>query len=84
MPANVRPSDIAFPTRGTPGGYHDAWDEPDEAAETRAQLDEAERTALLRALALGSALREESSEHPRSAPRLGVGRPRVPFKEADA
>ena len=84
MPANVRPGDGAFSTRGTAGGYRDPWSE-DDTPEIRSQMDEAERRALLRALALGGALlREESGERPRSISRLGIGRPRVPFKEADA
>jgi hypothetical protein len=43
MPATQRP---AWPVRGTPGGWSDAWDGPDPVA---AAHDQAERSAAERA-----------------------------------
>jgi hypothetical protein len=57
MPASSRPGDdVPFPVRGTPGGYHDLWDDPDDAAAMRQQLEDATRLSLERAKALGKRL----------------------------
>jgi hypothetical protein len=45
MPLNDPP--LASPVRGTPGGWRDPW-EIDDAAEMRAELEEAERRLLAR------------------------------------
>ena len=67
MPAHDPPPD--FPVRGTPGGYRDIWDDPDDAAQVRDQLDAAERQSVGKAFAIAALLREE---HDRGAtPRPG-------------
>jgi hypothetical protein len=36
MSASSRPGDdVPFPVRGTPGGYRDIWDDPDDVAALR-------------------------------------------------
>jgi hypothetical protein len=57
MPATAR-DDVPFPVRGTPGGYRDAWDDADDAAAMREQLEDAARRSLERAKALGQQLRQ--------------------------
>jgi hypothetical protein len=49
MPGKPEPD---FPVRGTPGGWKDAWDSPDDADKLRAQVEEAARQADARAEAL--------------------------------
>jgi hypothetical protein len=57
MPASVRAGgDGSFPVRGTPGGYRDIWDDPDDAAALRQQLEDAARRSLEQAKALGARL----------------------------
>jgi hypothetical protein len=71
MPAGVRPSDdVPFPVRGTPGGFHDVWDDPDEAAAMRQQLEDAARRSLERARALGKQLAQPltADESPNANP----------------
>jgi hypothetical protein len=46
--------DVPFPVRGTPGGYRDTWDDPDEAAATRERLENAARRNEERARAIGT------------------------------
>jgi hypothetical protein len=59
MPAGVRPGDdVPFPVRGTPGGYRDVWDDPDDAVAMRQQLEDAARLSLERAQAIGKRLRQ--------------------------
>ncbi len=50
-----------LPVRGTPGGYRDRWDGPDEAAVARAEMDAVEGRVLARAAAIGAALRAEDA-----------------------
>jgi hypothetical protein len=45
---------VPFPVRGTPGGYRDIWDDPDDAAETRERLENAARLNEERARAIGT------------------------------
>jgi hypothetical protein len=55
MPAGVRPSDdVPFPVRGTPGGYRDVWDDADDAAAMREQLEDAARRSVERARTIGA------------------------------
>ena len=48
----MRAHDPPRPVRGTPGGWVDHWDDPEDVREIRARLEAAERQALARALAL--------------------------------
>ena len=59
MPANIRSGASAFPVRGTPGGYRDWWDGPDDHAELRARAEATERRQLKRAEILGAAWRAQ-------------------------
>lgn len=51
-----------FPTRGTPGGWRDPWDDPDDAAVMRARAIEAERVVAEQARAIAQQLRHEPNE----------------------
>jgi hypothetical protein len=71
MPASGRPGDdVPFPVRGTPGGYRDVWDDPNDAAAMRQQLEDAARRSLERAQALGQWLRQPltTDESPEANP----------------
>jgi hypothetical protein len=48
-----------FPGRGTPGGWRDPWDDPDDAAAIRAQSLEAERLMAEQAREIGQQMRQE-------------------------
>ncbi len=48
-----------FPVRGTPGGWLDPWDDPDDANAVRARAIEAERQTAERARAIAEQLRQE-------------------------
>jgi hypothetical protein len=55
MPANVTLAPGSpFPVRGTPGGYRDLWDDPDEAADIRERLETAARLNEERARAISA------------------------------
>jgi hypothetical protein len=43
---------LEFPVRGTPGGWKDIWDSPDDSGELRTQIADATRRADARAEAL--------------------------------
>jgi hypothetical protein len=44
---------LSFPVRGTPGGWRDCWDDPDDSIELRARAETAERRYLVQAEVLG-------------------------------
>ncbi len=50
-----------LPTRGTPNGFRDWWDGPDEAAAVRAEMAATERRLLERAAVIGAAMRVEAA-----------------------
>jgi hypothetical protein len=45
----------SFPVRGTPGGWRDCWDDPDDHAPLRLQAEATERRQLRRVEVLGAA-----------------------------
>src|SRR5215213_4666205 len=51
MPKNDPP--VSVPVRGTPGGWRDSWDDPDDHAALRARAEAAECRQLRRAEVLG-------------------------------
>ena len=57
-PKNTKKS-REFPVRGTPGGWHDPWDDPDDATAVRARAIETERVMAERARELARQLRQE-------------------------
>ncbi len=46
--------EVPFPVRGTPGGYRDIWDDPDDAGATRERLENAAQRNEERAQALSA------------------------------
>ncbi len=57
-----------FPTRGTPGGWRDWWDGPDEASIAREQIEASRRSLVALAKREGRRGREElaaQKRHPR-------------------
>ena len=74
----MRAHDPPRPVRGTPGGWVDHWDDPDDVHEIWARLEAAERQALARAWALSPAMMglslsaddadEEGDDQERKAP----------------
>jgi pimeloyl-ACP methyl ester carboxylesterase len=54
--------ETAFPTRGVPGGWHNAWDGPDDHAQLRALAEAAEHRQTMRAALLGAVWRDEIEE----------------------
>ena len=46
--------DVPFPVRGTPGGYRDIWDDPDDAGATRERLENAAQLNEERARAISA------------------------------
>jgi hypothetical protein len=63
----MRPSDDwnrtkqtpAFPTRGTPTGWRDWWDDPDDSAELRAHAEAAEHEIEARVATMAPAWQQE-------------------------
>ncbi|MFN8676116.1 MAG: hypothetical protein U0Z70_07030 [Thermomicrobiales bacterium] len=51
--------ETTFPVRGTPGGWRDPWDDPDDAASMRARAIEAERLTDERVRELAKQMRHE-------------------------
>lgn len=60
-PKNTKKS-REFPVRGTPGGWRDPWDDPDDAAEVRARAIEAERLMAERVRELAQQMRQEPKD----------------------
>jgi hypothetical protein len=54
--------ELEFPVRGTPGGWKDAWDSPDDANTFRERLEEAARQADEQAEALRPATGKRSQK----------------------
>ena len=50
--------DVPFPVRGTPGGYRDIWDDPDDAGATRERLENAAQLNEERAQAISAQMRQ--------------------------
>jgi hypothetical protein len=73
MPATAR-DDVPFPVRGTPGGFRDAWDGADDAAQMREQLEDAARLSMERARAIGQRLRQPLPADEDPGPDPGVDR----------
>ncbi len=71
MPANTPPGDTAFPVRGTPGGYRDPWDEPDEATIERGRIEEEQRRLIAHGLVLAAVLRAEEGEERKRRGHVG-------------
>jgi hypothetical protein len=65
----VKAPEPDWPVRGTPGGYQDIWDDPDDAAQVRAQLDAAEQRSIGKALAIAALLKREHDQD--ATPRPG-------------
>ena len=74
MPANVKPQ-APFPVRGTPGGWRDPWDGPDDHERLRAEAEAAELRIEQRAAALAPGWQAEV-EAEREARRREWGRGR--------
>jgi hypothetical protein len=55
--------------RGGVGGWRDPWDEPDDSAQLRAQVEAAERRLMDQADGLGQGWRAEILEERRQADR---------------
>ena len=53
MPANVSGGAVPFPVRGVLGGWRDPWDDPDDHAALRAEVEATERRQMRRAEVLG-------------------------------
>jgi hypothetical protein len=70
MPGNVAPHS-SFPTRGTPGGHRDWWDEPDDSAVLRSRVEAAEAHLLARVAITG---RRWQRQMPRERTRKRRGR----------
>ena len=65
MPANDPP--LTLPVRGVPGGWRDAWSDPDDHAELRARGERLEQQTTERARTLGQTWRQEIAEERRQA-----------------
>ena len=75
MPAHRDPSrDEPFPVRGTVGGFHDPWDDPDDdTAELQASAEAKDNHQTERA---GRIARDLRAEQAHKAARPRPGRPR--------
>jgi hypothetical protein len=59
MPRDDPRAALAFPTRGTPGGWRDAWDVPDDSAELRVRAEAVECRQAAQAQELGRLWRKQ-------------------------
>jgi len=53
------PEHTPFPVRGTPGGWRDSWDAPDDSAQLRSEAEALERRMATDLYRIGQAWRQE-------------------------
>jgi hypothetical protein len=54
--------DVPFPVRGTPSGWRDVWDDPDDSAELRAKVEATEAHLLARVAITGRRWQQEIAQ----------------------
>jgi hypothetical protein len=65
--------DVPFPVRGTPSGWRDVWDDPDDSAELRAKVEATEAHLLARVAITGQRWQREMQRESARKRRGGLG-----------